>query len=79
MYLIIPQIGLIPHPKNLWVCNIPKIQETNLHQIAQNSHSTQNILVFNRLSKDKKNKMLTTPKHRLVHYELLANFVIPVS
>jgi hypothetical protein len=56
VYLIIPQIGLIPCPQNLWVCNIAKIQETNLHQIAPNGHSPQNILLFIRLSKDKQKK-----------------------
>jgi hypothetical protein len=28
-FLTIPQIGLIPGPQNLWVCNIAKIQEAN--------------------------------------------------
>jgi hypothetical protein len=61
----------------------PQHIEDTRNQSAPNSAKwsfATKYLLFNRLSKDKqKNKMLTTPKHRLVHYELLANFVIPVS
>jgi hypothetical protein len=47
LYLIIPQIGLIPGPQNLWVCNIAKIQEadlqTNTKQSFTNYHATSSI------------------------------------
>jgi hypothetical protein len=41
MHLVIPQIGLIPGPQNLHVCDIAKIQETDLHINTKRSFTIQ--------------------------------------